>query len=447
MRWLLLFLLTLVVFLAASGPAQRMASGGKDPPSTAGYKLLAVKATGTSRYTDKEILAASGLQLGQNAADGDFKEAAQRLGDSGVFSDVVYSFSYSDVGVKLELRLTDTDKSKLVPVRFENFAWFTDAELLAAVQRQVPLFKQSLPVAGRLADQVTEALQALLTGRRLPGHVDFLRQGTEEGGDLTGIVYKVEEVSMRIRNLEFPGALPEQSTFLTAGVRRLVGVEYSRSVLATVAQYDLLPLYLQRGYLKATFGTSDAHVVTASEPKAEGPAPNEIEVDAILPVTPGNAYSVSGVTLKGNSAVTTDEASHLFHLATGQHADAVRLLKDAESLTKLYHSRGYMTVHIKPDAQLDDKNSTVHYDMNITEGDLYKMGELEILGVDTSSKDRLREAWKLGEGQPYNADYTKKFLEDAFRLLPRGLQFSVKMSEELDAKSKTVDVTIHFKPQ
>ena len=36
-------------------------------------KLVALKVTGTTRYTDKEILAASGLQLGQNAADGDFK--------------------------------------------------------------------------------------------------------------------------------------------------------------------------------------------------------------------------------------------------------------------------------------------------------------------------------------------------------------------------------------
>jgi len=216
--------------------------GGKAAPSATGYKLLAVKATGTSRYTDKEILAASGLELGQSAADGDFKEAARRLGNSGLFTDVIYSFSYSDAGAKLDFHLTDIDKSKLVPVHFENFVWFTDAELLSAVQRQIPLFKQLLPVAGRLADQVNEVLQALLTEKHLPGRVDFLREGTQEGGDLIGIVYKVEEVSIRIRNLEFPGASAEQSAFLTAGVRRLVGVQYSRSELATVARLDLLPL-------------------------------------------------------------------------------------------------------------------------------------------------------------------------------------------------------------
>jgi len=162
---------------------------------------------------------------------------------------------------------------------------------------------------------------------------------------------------------------------------------------------------------------------------------------------PGKQYSVSGVTWKGNSAVHTEETSHIFHLPTGQPADAVLLAEDTESLRKLYRSRGYMTAQIKPDAQMDDESSTVHYEMNVNEGDLYKMGEVEFLGVDSPSKDRLREAWTLREGQPYNADYTRKFLDEAPRLLPKGLQYSIKVSEELDAKDKTVDVTIHFKQQ
>ena len=170
-------------------------------------------------------------------------------------------------------------------------------------------------------------------------------------------------------------------------------------------------------------------------------------VDAIVPVTPGKIYSVSGVTWKGNSAVTTDEASHLFHLAIDRPANAVRVVTDAETLTRLYHNRGYMTAEVKLDAQLDDEKSTVHYDVNITEGDLYKMGELEVVGVDTPSKDRLHEAWKLREGQPYNADYTLKFLEEAPRLLPSGLRYSVKINEVLSKKDKVVDVTIQFKVQ
>src|ERR1017187_3305373 len=63
--------------------AQKQPTRSKSSPANAS-QLIALKVTGTTRYSDKEILAASGLQIGQNAADGDFKEAVQRLGNSGL---------------------------------------------------------------------------------------------------------------------------------------------------------------------------------------------------------------------------------------------------------------------------------------------------------------------------------------------------------------------------
>jgi len=431
--------------LLSAALGQKPSSSGK--ASAVAYKLIALKVTGTARYTDKEILAASGLQMGQNAADGDFKEAVQRLGDSSLFSNVVYSYSSSSAGVRLELQLADTDQSKLVPAQFENFVWFTDGELRTAIQRSVPLFKQLLPIAGNLPDRVSEALQALLSEKQFPGRVDYLRDADQSSGTLNAIVYRVEEVTIRIRDVEFPGASPEQAALLTNAARRLTGAEYLRSSLAAVAKFDLLPVYLQRGYLKASFGPSDARVVPQPSPAADAQGPSELEVDAIVPVTPGRIYSTSSVDWKGNSAIAISEVAPLIHMPLGQPADAVRLLRDLESVSGLYRSRGYMTVQIKPDARFDDEKSSVHYDLNIVEGDLYKMGELEITGLDTQAKARLQEAWTLREGQPYNADYPKKFVDDTGELVPRGVQWSVRIHESLDAKDKTVDVEIRFKQQ
>src|SRR5216684_2870567 len=198
--------------LLAPAAAQKPPARGKSS-AVAANKLTALKVTGTTRYNDKEILAASGLQIGQDAADGDFREAAQRLGDSGLFNDVVYSYSSSGAGVRLEMQLADAEQSKLVPAHFENFIWFTDDELRTALQSRVPLFKQLLPVAGNLPDRVSEALQAMLTEKQFPGRVNYLRESQDEsGGPLSAIAYRVEEVSIRIRSVEFPGASPEQNT-------------------------------------------------------------------------------------------------------------------------------------------------------------------------------------------------------------------------------------------
>jgi outer membrane protein assembly factor BamA len=206
-------------------------------------------------------------------------------------------------------------------------------------------------------------------------------------------------------------------------------------------------VYLQRGYLKAAFGSSDASVVPQPSPAADAQGPAELKVDAIVPVRPGKIYSTSSVDWKGTSAITTSEVAPLIHLPPGQPADAVRLLRDIENVSKLYRSRGYMTVQIKPDTQFDDEKSTVHYDLNVVEGDLYRMGELEILGLDTQATARMRAAWTLREGQPYNADYPKKFLDDTGQLVPRGVRWAVSIHETPDAKAKTVDVEIRFKQQ
>jgi outer membrane protein assembly factor BamA len=316
------------------------------------------------------------------------------------------------------------------------------------VQRRVPLFKRFLPLTGNLPDRVSEALQAILTERRLPGRVDFLREGQDQnGGPLIAIAYRVEEVGIVIHGFEFPGATPEQSALLTTAVRRAIGGAYARSGLAAVAKLDLLPVYLQRGYLKAAFAPSDARVLPQPTTAADAQGSAEIEVDAIIAVTSGKVYATSSVDWKGNSAIATAEIAPLIHLQPGQPADAVRLSHDVESVGKLYRSRGYMAAQLKPEAQFDDEKSTVHYALNVVEGDLYKMGELEILGLDTQATSRLVEAWTLRPGQPYNAGYLKTFLNDTGQLLPRGAHWGVTVHETPDAKDKTVDVEIHFKQQ
>jgi outer membrane protein assembly factor BamA len=432
--------------LLSTATAQKQATHAKASPDAA-YKLTAVKITGTTRYTDKEILAASSLQMGQNASDGDFKETVRLLGDSGMFGGVAYSYFSSPAGVRLELQLTDTDKSKLVPAKFDNFVWFTDDQLRTALQGRVPLFKELLPLSGNLTDHVSEALQAILAEKKYPGRVDFLRNEDLSTGTLNAIVYRVEEVSIRIHSLEFPGASPEQTTLLTTAARRVSGAEYGRSSLAEVAKFDLLPVYLQRGYLKAEFGPSDAHVLPQPAPAPDAQGPAEVQVDAIVPVTPGKVYSTSSVDWKGNSAIAAGELAPLLHMPTGQPADAVRLLADIEKIGKLYRSRGYMMVQIKPVAQLDEDKNTVHYDLNVVEGDLYKMGELEITGLDTQARARMVAAWTLHPGQPYNADYPEKFREDTRQLLPRGVAWLITVHATPDTRDKTVDVEIHFKQQ
>jgi outer membrane protein assembly factor BamA len=431
--------------------AQKRPASNK-PSSDSSTKLISFKVTGTSRYTDKEILAASGLQFGRPASDGDFKEAVQRLGEFGVFSDAAYSFSTSDAGTKLEIKLSDVEAGKLVPARFENFVWFSDAQLLAEVRKSVPLFKGLLPLTGTLPDRVSESLRALLSEHQLPGHVDFLRSTDANSSSLTEIVYRIEEASIRIESIEFPGASIEHAALLESASRKLIGEEYGRSTFEAAAKFDLLPVYFQRGYLKAQFGEASARAISASSEDAKSADDHrtdnheatEVRVVAILPVIPGSVYRSSGIDVKGNSAIKTDEIVALLHVNAGQPANSVRLERDSDNIVKLYRSRGYITANLKAEPVFDDSNQTVHYTLNIAEGGLYTMGELEVQGLDNQNKAKAQAAWKLAEGQPYNAEYKIQFVKDLQRFLPP-TEWDIKIEETPDARDKTVDVTLRFK--
>src|SRR6202049_3188777 len=244
-RFLLLALLAPVLLLLP-GVAQ---SGTHNPSArhvlTSASILIEVKVKGTTRYTPEDVLAASALRIGVAASEDDFR-------------DVAYSYSYSSAGTKLDLQLTDSQP--FLPVRFDDFVWFTDDQLRQKAHERVPLFKGELPSSGRLPEQVSDVLQALLVEKNVPGHADYLRN-SGSNGKIESINYSVSDLLIRVRKIEFTGAGPSELPLLEAAARRLPDPEYSRDRINLFAQDHLLPVYHARGYLQASFGQPQPKVV------------------------------------------------------------------------------------------------------------------------------------------------------------------------------------------
>ncbi len=187
------------LLLCLSAAAQ--ISGSAQPPES--YKLIAVKVTGSKRFTQQEIADASGLPIGTVAHEEDFKKAARQLGETGAFGVINFTYTYSSAGTKLEFQVTDADK--FVPAHFADFVWFTDEELRQKLHDRIPLFNGELPTNGRMPDQVSDVLQAMLVENGVPGRVEYQRtNGKDER--LQSIDYSVAGVSIRIHHAEFPGA-------------------------------------------------------------------------------------------------------------------------------------------------------------------------------------------------------------------------------------------------
>lgn len=435
-RWLAVLLLMSIGLAEAQAPGKSF-----DHLPASDRQLISVTVSGTKRYSDHDIVAASGLQLGTTVVEDDLKKAARRLGDLGVFTDVAYNYSYSSAGTKLVLQVTDVEK--FVPVRFEDFVWFSDAELLQRIKERAPMFNGELPLSGNLPDRVSDVLQALLVENAIPGNVEYERAG-KSNGPVDSVVYRVSEILIQIRNVEFSGANEAELPALKEAARRVFDREYSRSVLSALVEHQLLPVYYARGFLKAAFGEPQPKVVKKPGADSEDGPRNLTVVDVVFPVSPGPSYKIKALHWSGNQVITTEVLKKMVRAQPGDVANTVRIGDNLKEIQTLYGSRGYVAATIKLESELDDADGTAVIRLDVKEGSEYHMGELEFRGLDNSLTAKLRNAWKIRPGEIYDATYLSQYLPAARKLLPSGLDWDVSSHVTANVRDKTVDVDLIY---
>ncbi|MGA8216624.1 MAG: POTRA domain-containing protein [Candidatus Sulfotelmatobacter sp.] len=408
----------------------------------ASYKLIAVKVTGSKRFTQEEVAAASGLPVGTIVHEEDFKKAARQLGETGAFTkNITYTYSYSSAGTRLEFQVTDAEK--FVPARFADFVWFTDEELLQKLHERVPLFKRELPTNGRMPDQVSDVLQAMLVENGIPGHVEYLRtNGKDER--IESIDYNVAGVSIRIHRVEFDGAEAGEIPLLQTAAERLLDREYSRAFMTNFIEHALLPIYHEHGYLKASCAPPQLKVVKVASADAIDNKQPPTFVDVTFPVTPGLLYKLTRWEWSGNKEISSDALDPFLHAKAGQTANTIQLENDLRAVRTLYSSHGYILASIKVDIEFDDAAGTVAYHLAVREDSLYRMGQLEFRGLDNSLTARLRAAWKIRPGDVYDATYLNQFLPLARKLLPPSLDWEVDPHVTAITRDKIVDVDLQY---
>jgi outer membrane protein assembly factor BamA len=231
---------------------------------------------------------------------------------------------------------------------------------------------------------------------------------------------------------------------LEAAGRRLPEHEYSRTRLNQLVQRQLLPVYYERGYLKAQFGEPQPKVVKQPGAETEDGPRNHTIVDVTFAVTPGQQYKLKGLQWSGNHEFPTETLQKMVRMEPGQPANTVRLGDNLKDIQKLYGSRGFVTAAIKPEAEFDDAAGTVAIRLDVTEGPVFHMGELEFRGLDNSLMARLRNAWKIRFGEVYDATYLSEYLPAAHKLLPPTLDWDVAPHVTANVRDKTVDVDLIY---
>jgi outer membrane protein insertion porin family len=421
-------LIALFLLLPPLVPAQPATPSAQ----TGSFRLVSVHATGSRHFSEAEIIAATGLKTGESITPEQLRPIADALAAGGAFEEVSYKFGPARNGISVQFMVKDAPE--FVQTTFDNFVWFTDQQLRDAVRARVPLFHGEVPSDGEMTNQVVEALQSLLASRGIPGQVRFQLAQQNLGAPIEIGAFSIEGVSIRIRDLTFPGADATQVPALEAAGRRLLELPYQRATTTGYIELNLRPVYLEHGYLKAQFGQPAVTLVVDS--------PSEPVVSLAIPVTAGPQYRLGAVLWSGNKAIASKELDRLVKTKPGEPANLVQMHRDLEAVHALYVKSGYLRQTAREIPRFDESIQMATFEVQVSEEGQYKFASLSLTGLEPQVRDLVREEWKMREGEPYDPGYIKTFLSAALPLMKKGAV--TKVEQDINDADNTVEVSVHF---
>jgi outer membrane protein insertion porin family len=385
-----LLLIWMVVSVSALRAQSQQSKGGAS-------HLDSVEVSGSKRFSSGEIAGSVGLRAGNIITREDLQAAADTLAALGLFSNVQYHFTTVVSGVRATYQLTDTPT---VSVAFDNFPWFTDEELTAALKRTVPLFDGNAPLGGTLLNAMSGTLENLVQARGVFGTVSHTLVNFPLGGQR--MQFRVEGAEITIKGIDFSDELANQDRAIQQSASQLIGKPYSRGTIELFEFEQVRPVYLTHAFLHVQFGPLSTRVTT------DPAQPGSYGVVVALPLVPGPTFKWGGVTWSGNSAMTTDDLNALVDLKPGEIAEGNRIAALWERVQGLYGERGYLDAKLNPAPQFDEPATRITYNVAVTEGLQYHMGNLVLSGLSVDGEKRVRAAW----GIPVNAVFNEKVYEN-----------------------------------
>jgi outer membrane protein assembly factor BamA len=419
------------IALAALVPSAVVA---QTAPADLQAKLSAVTQTGSQLYTSAQVAALSGLQIGTTVDRSAIQAGADRLAHSGLFSVVRFRFSTDASGLSVTFELQD---AQAFPISLDNLPWITSSDLTGILTQAGVAGSPVAPASGILDDRIAQGLQQALETKGVHATVSYAVMPVP-GSDDRILQFKAAGADVRVAALQFSDPLATQDPAVQAQLHNITGNPFSLEAIERFDFEQVRPVYLSHAYLRVKFSAPN---ITFSGPDA---------VTVTVPVDTGPAYIWGGVTWAGNHAYTTNDLNTLVAnagLTVGQPADGNKIFAIWQNIHAAYGHRGYINATIQPKETFDDAAHRAAYEVNISEGDQYHMGNLVLTGLAVDAERRLRAAWRIPQGQVFDQTYCDYFLATGIAEALKGLpaaQDTMGHFLQKNEQQKTVDVMIDF---
>ncbi len=409
------------------------------------FTIQKIEFEGLNRLSVDEVLASTGLKTGDRFALSAVDAAAQKLMNTGNFNRVAYKTRAANQQMTITFVVEEANVSSSRVV-FDNFIWFDEPALIAAVKRDLPSFSGTAPDSGDTVDKIIKALQRFLHENKIEATVTHMVSQEAPGSPIQEHVFSVNGVLMPICSMHFPGAKNVPESKLIAGAKDLKGNEYSRTFVSLFAVNNLVSIYREVGQLKATFAPPSA--------KPEATANCKSGVELTIPVDEGYVYTWNKADWSGNNALAANELNAMLPVHAGRPVNGVKLDYAQREIEKAYGRKGFLLAQVKSQPEFDDQAQSVIYKMNVVEGPQFRMGRFIVSGFSESEIKEIQSRWELKPGDIYDDGYSEEFTKERMGEVLRNTFMqrqaqgkpapTLKWGSKVDRKALTVDVTLEL---
>lgn len=401
------------------------------PSAAQSFKPKSIQFKGADGYSDRELMAATGLEPGMTLSGPDVNARTQKLMDTGLFEGMSYKFDGSDLVFQVK------PAALLYSIRLENLPITPGPDLDAKLRQRVPLYRGKVPSEGELLNDVRAAFEEILKEQGIPAALATTPYGVLGQKAASAISFTITSPQVLIGDIQPEGgALDPDAQKVLAKVS---GAAYDREESSAAIQRDVAEVYRDKGYLETQ--------VNAAQLATLSIASDAVRVPFRVSVTPGPLYKVAAIQLAPGMMVSQADFDKQAHTHPGDVANAEHIAENWHFIERQYHNRGYMKVRVTPAATLDHAAGTVSYAVTADPGAVYTMGKLIIENVSDDLRAAILKAWKMPEGAVFNEGAILGFFatHDVNPQLERIFAaVKIKYTVRLNDDTHTVDTTIRL---
>ena len=369
-----------------------------------------------------------GNVFSKNTVQDDIK----KLYGIGYFDDVQVEIDSFEGGVKLIFIFIE--KPTITSLDFQGNREFEAKEL----KEKITLTSGAIANLSLITDNVQQLIQFYQSeGYWLAGVVPIIREISEDAVALTFRIEEGEKVKIREVNIEGNKAVKAKK------IRKIMKTRkwwfFSFLTGSGIFQKEQIKQDIER--IREFYHSKGYIFVAISEPEIRL-SDDRKGLFLTLSVSEGDQYKIGDLKIEGNNVFSTSMLFENIKLASGQIFNRSTLRRDIDRIIDLYMEKGYARADINPIVNVDEDGKIAHLTLSITEGEIFRIGRVNILG-NTKTRDKvIRREVRLDEGDIFN----KKLIKRSYQRITNLNYFeNVELSPRMHVEEQLIDLNIDVK--